>query len=102
MSNPPTHPPKAYLEARAEAIEEVESHIVELGSIFNRLANMIAEQRELVERIEDNVDEAHESVTRTRDYLLSVYSRLSNNGPLVLKSFMVLITFVILFVLFIA
>lgn len=39
-----------YLEARAQAIEDVESHIVELGQIFNRLATMIAEQRELVER----------------------------------------------------
>jgi syntaxin 5 len=39
-----------YLEARAQAIEDVETHIVELGQIFNRLASMIAEQRELVER----------------------------------------------------
>jgi t-SNARE complex subunit (syntaxin) len=28
----------------------VESHIVELGQIFNRLATMIHEQRELVDR----------------------------------------------------
>jgi syntaxin 5 len=95
-------PEQAYLEARAQAIEDVESHIVELGSIFNRLANMIAEQRELVERIEDNVDDAHERVTHTRDYLLSVYSRLSSNGPLMLKSFFVLISFIVFFVLFVA
>ncbi|KAM3570091.1 hypothetical protein VYU27_007837, partial [Nannochloropsis oceanica] len=95
-------PEQEYLEARAQAIEDVESHIVELGSIFNRLANMISEQRELVERIEDNVDDAHERVSRTRDYLLGVYSRLSNNGPLVFKSFLVLVSFIIMFVLFIA
>ena len=53
-------------------------------------------------RIEDNVEEAHERVSRTRDYLLGVYSRLSNNGPLLLKSFLVLVSFIIMFVLFIA
>ena len=41
---------QAYLEQRAEAMQDVEQHIVELGQIFNRLATMIAEQKELVER----------------------------------------------------
>lgn len=95
-------PEQSYLEARAQAIEDVETHIVELGNIFNRLAHMIAEQRELVERIEDNVDDAHTRVSGARDYLLSVYSSLNSNRPLVIKSALVLLVFIVIFVLFIA
>jgi hypothetical protein len=53
-------------------------------------------------RIEDNVDDAHESVSRAKDWLLGVQARLSSNGPLVIKSMAVLILFMIFFILFVA
>lgn len=39
-----------YLESRSSAVQEVEGHIAELGLIFNKLATMLQDQRELVEK----------------------------------------------------
>lgn len=39
-----------YIENRSTAIESIESTIAELGSIFQQLATMVAEQRETVQR----------------------------------------------------
>ncbi len=41
---------QAYLESRSSAVQEVEGHIAELGLIFNKLATMLQDQREMVER----------------------------------------------------
>lgn len=41
---------QTYLESRSSAVQEVESHIAELGLIFNKLATMLQDQREMVER----------------------------------------------------
>lgn len=40
-----------YIETRATAIESIESTIAELGNIFQQLAQMVAEQREQVQRL---------------------------------------------------
>lgn len=40
-----------YIESRSTAIESIESTIAELGSIFQQLATMVAEQRETVQYI---------------------------------------------------
>ena len=39
-----------YIDHRTSAIESIESTIAELGSIFQQLATMVAEQRETVQR----------------------------------------------------
>ncbi len=40
----------AYIEERAEAMDNIHSTIVELGSIFRQLAEMVQEQEEQVVR----------------------------------------------------
>jgi syntaxin 5 len=39
-----------YSESRAEAVTQIESHIVEIGQLFGRLSTMIHEQGDLVQR----------------------------------------------------
>lgn len=46
-----------YVAERAEAMQNVESTIAELGTIFQQLAEMIQQQGEKVERIDQNVEE---------------------------------------------
>lgn len=41
---------QSYLESRSSAVQEVEGHIAELGLIFNKLATMLQDQREMVEK----------------------------------------------------
>lgn len=43
-------PDQSYVESRAEAVSQIESHIVELGQVFNRLSVMINEQGDMVQR----------------------------------------------------
>ena len=42
-----------YIQSRASAMENIESTIVELGSIFQELAHMVKEQEEQIERFAD-------------------------------------------------
>ena len=42
--------PQDYLQQRADDVEQVESTIRELGGIFGQLANIVAEQDEMVHR----------------------------------------------------
>lgn len=55
-------PDQDYLRDRADAMQQVESNIVELGAVYNRLATMVHEHKDMVQRVEDNVDEANSMI----------------------------------------
>lgn len=40
----------SYIQSRADTMQNIESTIVELGSIFQQLAHMVKEQEETVQR----------------------------------------------------
>ena len=82
-----------YMQQRSSAIESIESTISELGQIFSQLAHMVAEQRETVQRIDDNVMEVVDNVGGAQRELLKYYASVSSNRWLMLKIFGVLIVF---------
>ena len=51
-----------YLHERAQAVQDIEAHMTELGSIFERLSTMITEQGEMIDRLDDNLDAAEVNV----------------------------------------
>lgn len=83
-----------YIQSRSTAIESIESTIAELGQIFSQLANMVAEQRETVQRIDADVTDISSNVTGAQRELLKYYASISSNRWLMLKIFGVLIIFV--------
>eukprot|EP00588_Corethron_pennatum_P016054 CAMPEP_0194302818 /NCGR_PEP_ID=MMETSP0171-20130528/681_1 /TAXON_ID=218684 /ORGANISM="Corethron pennatum, Strain L29A3" /LENGTH=387 /DNA_ID=CAMNT_0039053451 /DNA_START=44 /DNA_END=1207 /DNA_ORIENTATION=+ len=91
-----------YLQERADAMQTVESHIVELGGIFNKLAVMVNEQREMVDRIDENVDDANENINSSLSVLTNTLNSLRSNKMLGVKVFSILIIFIIFFVTFLA
>lgn len=91
-----------YLATRAEAMSAVETNIVELGTIFNKLAGLVNEHKELVQRVEDNVEEANTNVLLSMDVLTDTLHSLRTNKMLALKLFSILVTFIILFIIFFA
>lgn len=95
-------PQDQYLSSRAEALHQVESTIVELGSIFQQLAHMVHEQGEMAMRIDENVDDALSNVDAGQAQLLKYLSAISSNRMLLLKVFAVLMAFMIFFIMFIA
>ena len=40
----------SYIQSRADTMQNIESTIVELGSIFQQLAHMVKEQEETIQR----------------------------------------------------
>jgi len=88
-----------YIQSRSTAIESIESTISELGQIFSQLANMVAEQRETVQRIDADTLDIASNVSGAQAELLKYYASISNNRWLMMKIFGVLIVFFLLFIL---
>ena len=91
-----------YLSSRAEALQNVERTITELGGIFQQLATMVAEQGELAIRIDENVDDALANVDNAQTHLLKYFNSISSNRWLIMKVFGVLVMFLIFFIVFVA
>eukprot|EP00871_Galdieria_phlegrea_P001846 jgi/Galph1/2662/GphlegSOOS_G1367.1 len=88
----------SYQRERAEAAQQIESTIVELGQIFQQLATMVSEQGELVERIDSNIEDTMFQVEQGQNQLLRYYNRISSNRWLIVKVFATLILFLFLWV----
>ncbi|KAJ3415606.1 cis-Golgi t-SNARE syntaxin [Chytridiales sp. JEL 0842] len=88
-----------YIESRAQAIESIESTIAELGQIYQHFAQILAGQREMVQRIDDNIVDVEMNVTGAHDQLLKYFQNMSSNRWLMIKVFAVLVVFFLLFVL---
>lgn len=95
-------PDQNYLAQRADAMEQVESHIVELGTIFNKLAVMVNEHKDMVQRVEDNVDDANTTINLSLNSLADTLTNLQTNRALFFKVFGILVTFIIMFIVFFA
>lgn len=89
-----------YFDARERAVTEVERTIGELGSLFNRLATMISEQQELVERVDEDVETAVSNANRAQDILMKAYESVSSNNAMYMKLAAILGAFILFFVLF--
>mmetsp|Transcript_14076 Transcript_14076/g.25777 ORF Transcript_14076/g.25777 Transcript_14076/m.25777 type:complete len:356 (+) Transcript_14076:209-1276(+) len=91
-----------YLEQRAEAVSQIESSITELGGVFQKLAVMIGEHKELVERVEDNVEQAHGNVEGGMGQLMQTLEGLRSGRMLGIKITAVMVLFIIFFITFLA
>lgn len=91
-----------YVADRASAMQNIESTIAELGTIFSQLASMIREQGEQIERIDANVEEVTINVDAAHSELVRYLQNVSSNRWLMLKIFGVLIFFFLFFVIFMA
>ncbi|KAJ3015426.1 cis-Golgi t-SNARE syntaxin [Thoreauomyces humboldtii] len=87
------------IESRSQAIESIESTIAELGQIYQNFASMVASQREMVQRIDENVLDIEMNVEGAHSQLLKYYQNISSNRWLMIKVFAVLIVFFMMFVL---
>eukprot|EP00475_Leptophrys_vorax_P032870 TRINITY_DN51236_c0_g1_i1.p1 TRINITY_DN51236_c0_g1~~TRINITY_DN51236_c0_g1_i1.p1 ORF type:complete len:224 (-),score=64.72 TRINITY_DN51236_c0_g1_i1:30-701(-) len=91
-----------YLESRAEAVEQIEQTIQELGQMYQKLATIVAMQGETAIRIDDNVTTALDHVTGGHRELLKMMDSVTSNRWLILKVFVTLILFAIFFIIFVA
>eukprot|EP00037_Helgoeca_nana_P037675 m.17060 g.17060 ORF g.17060 m.17060 type:complete len:302 (-) comp9200_c0_seq1:24-929(-) len=91
-----------YVQERANAMQNIESTIEEIGGIFQQLATMVAEQGESVERIDREVDLTVQNVEGAHKELQKYFTSISSNRNLMLKIFGVLLAFLIFFLVVVA
>ena len=93
-------PEAALLNARAQDMQQIERHINDLGQLFTRLATVVAEQGALVERIEDNTENALANMEAGHAQLQRYWERVSSNRGLALRVASTIIVTAVLFALF--
>ncbi|XP_023650891.1 syntaxin-5-like [Paramormyrops kingsleyae] len=93
---------ESYIQDRADTMQNIESTIVELGSIFQQLAHMVKEQEETVHRIDANVEDTQLNVDAAHGEILKYFQSVSSNRWMMIKIFLILIIFFIIFVVFLA
>eukprot|EP00300_Choanocystis_sp_HF-7_P037946 c543_g1_i1.p1 GENE.c543_g1_i1~~c543_g1_i1.p1 ORF type:complete len:222 (-),score=54.33 c543_g1_i1:326-991(-) len=91
-----------YYQERADAVESIEVAINDVAVIFEEFTGMLAEQRELVMRIDTNVDDAMANVEEAHSNIAQYYKSISSNRGLILKLFLVIVLFVVIFITFVA
>ncbi|ODV90623.1 hypothetical protein CANCADRAFT_57091 [Tortispora caseinolytica NRRL Y-17796] len=87
-----------YIQERGSAIEAIESTIQELGGIFQQLAHMVSEQRDMVQRIDQDTEAVLDNVSGAHRELLKYYATISSNRWLFLRVFGILLIFFLLWV----
>ncbi|XP_006642820.1 syntaxin-5a [Lepisosteus oculatus] len=92
----------SYIQSRADTMQNIESTIVELGSIFQQLAHMVKEQEETIQRIDANVEDTQLNVEAAHGEILKYFQSVTSNRWLMVKIFLILIIFFVVFVVFLA
>ncbi|XP_069501262.1 syntaxin-5 [Ambystoma mexicanum] len=92
----------SYIQSRADTMQNIESTIVELGSIFQQLAHMVKEQEETIQRIDANVEDTQLNVEGAHSEILKYFQSVTSNRWLMIKIFLILIVFFVIFVVFLA
>ena len=93
-------PPNQYFDDRLKAADEIESTIGELGQLFRRLTTMISEQQEMVERIDEDIENAVSSVDQAHGALQKAYDAAASNRGLYMKIGGILALFFLFFTVF--
>lgn len=93
----PASAEQAYVDDRAADVESIHRHINDLAGMFGRLAHVVAEQGEQVERLEDSTALAVRHVEEGQSQLVRYFERVSDNRALLLRVAGVLVFFLILF-----
>ena len=88
----------SYLRDRANAMQTVEQTIIELGGMFQQLATMIKEQDEAIQRIDSNIDDVDVNINAAHSELLKYFQSVTSNRWLMIKIFLVLIVFFVVFI----
>jgi len=87
---------------RVDQVREIEKEISQVQQIFMKLAELVSIHGEKIRRIEDKMDETLVHGNDAHRNLLEVYNGLSSNRRLILKSFGVVMFFILVWIVFFA
>ncbi|KAJ0398556.1 hypothetical protein P43SY_003385 [Pythium insidiosum] len=87
---------KKELAAIDKTIQLFQQHINAQRGMYTRMATMVAEQGEIISRIDDDMNIAQANVEAAHGELLKLYSMVSSNRSLIIKIFIVLLLVIFL------
>ena len=88
-------------EQENQSIETIEKTLYDILSLFKRFGTIGSKHEALVERIDNNAEEALYDIEGAKQELREVYEDTSNNRTLMLKIFFILVVFCTFYILFI-
>lgn len=83
---------------RLDHAHTIESEIGKLGELFSRFSSLVAQQAEVVERLDDDVESARAEVEAGHKELTSAQAIILGNRSLLIKIFGLILIFIVLFV----
>ena len=92
---------ETYHATENESIESIEKTLYDILSLFKRFGTIVSNHEALVERIDNNAEEALYDIEGAKQELREVYEDTSNNRALMLKIFFILVVFCTFYILFI-
>eukprot|EP01114_Cavostelium_apophysatum_P019005 TRINITY_DN5996_c0_g1_i1.p1 TRINITY_DN5996_c0_g1~~TRINITY_DN5996_c0_g1_i1.p1 ORF type:complete len:291 (+),score=55.60 TRINITY_DN5996_c0_g1_i1:79-951(+) len=87
-------------ESRTGAVEKIESTIGEIGKMFQQLAGIVAEQGEVLNRIDANVEDTVANASSAQNHLLKYKNAISSYRGLIIRLFIVTAIIVVLLMYF--
>jgi len=87
---------------RVDQVKSIEREISQVQEIFKKLAELVSIHGEKIKRIEESMDETIVNGEDAQRNLMEVFTRMSSNRRLILKSFGVLMFFILVWILFFA
>jgi len=87
-------------ERNVGAVEKIESTIGEIGRMFQQLAGLVAEQGDLLDRIDANVNNSLDHTSRAQNWLLKYRHAITSDRGLIIKLFVVVIIVTTIFIVF--
>jgi hypothetical protein len=95
-------PEVAFVNSRAQDVRHVEAAVTEIATLFGRLATLVAEQGNQIDRIDGDIESAGGQMDLASTQLQRAYDSAASNRLLALRIIGVLIAFIFGFVFFIA
>ncbi|CAG9328474.1 STX5 [Blepharisma stoltei] len=88
------------LQARADSVEQVEKQMAEVSQMVQRLALIVHEQQLMVERIDQNTDQALLNLEKGKQEIEKYHQNVTSNRNLGIKVFMIFVIFFVFYVIF--
>ena len=88
-------------ENQTTAIQSIENVLTDISGLFKQFGTIVAQHENLVQRIDENAEQAAHDIEGAKKELRTVYEDTSSNRQLILKIFFILLIFVTFYILFV-
>ena len=89
-----------YYQERSTAVHQIEKLMGEMSTMFNRISMMIHRQGETIERIDNDTEISLTNVKLAENEVLKLKDDMKSNRKLLVKVFLIIIVFVVVYILF--